>query len=79
MQTPRGYITLTTRMGARPRVACSNIGWYLRNPGIEVTIVTLLSRDTGNDGEVVNDQLHVTETEAEIDALIEAAQGKVLA
>jgi pimeloyl-ACP methyl ester carboxylesterase len=45
MQTPRGYITLTTRMGSKPRVACLNIGWYIRNPGIDFTIVTLLSRD----------------------------------
>ena len=73
MQTPRGYITLTTRTGARPRIACLNIGWYIRNPGIDFTIVTLLSRTL--DGEQAeNDTLHVAETEAEIDAMIEAAQ-----
>ena len=74
---PKGYITLTTRQGARPRVACLNVGWYIRNPGIEFTIVTLLSRTL--DGEqAANDELHVTETEAEIDALIEAAQSEVM-
>jgi hypothetical protein len=70
---PRGYITLTTRTGSKPRVACLNIGWYIRNRGIDFTIVTLLSRDL-DDGNAVNDALQVTETEAEIDALIEAAQ-----
>ncbi|WP_353265850.1 hypothetical protein [Gemmatimonas sp.] len=73
MQTPRGYITLTTRKGARPRIACLNVGWYIRNPGFEFTSVTLLSRDL-DEGNAINDTLHVTETEAEIDALIEAAQ-----
>ncbi len=77
MQTPRGYITLTTRKGARPRIACLNIGWYIRNPGIDFTIVTLLSRTL--DGEQAeNDTLHVAETEAEIDALLEAAQSETV-
>jgi hypothetical protein len=74
---PRGYITLTTRTGSKPRVACLNIGWYIRNRGIDFTIVTLLSRDL-DDGNAVNDALHVIETEAEIDALIEAAQSETV-
>lgn len=74
MQTPKGYITLTTRTGSKPRIAVLNVGWYVRKPGVGFTVVSLLSRCVGDEGETVNDQMHVTETEAEIDALIEAAQ-----
>lgn len=74
MQTPRGYITLTTRGGSKPRIAVLNVGWYVRNPGVGFTVVSLLSRCVGDEGETVNDQMHVVETEEEIDALLEAAQ-----
>lgn len=70
---PRGYIQLTSRTGGLPRVAAINVAWYLRDKGAAFTRVTLHSRSENE-----NNELHVVETEAEIDALIEAAQSEVM-
>jgi hypothetical protein len=74
MQTPRGYITLTNHYPniGNPRIAALNVAWYFRNAA-GFTVVTLHSRSIEDD-QAVNETLHVKETEAEIDALIEAAQ-----
>jgi hypothetical protein len=68
---PKGFITPTNanREWRNPRIAVDNIGWYIRAKDDTLTIITLKTVD--EDG---SETLRVLETEAEIDALIEAAQ-----